>query len=230
MLHADTKTADRDPTRRDDDPIVRGRDAGAVRSGDVDTGVAPPVELREHAAHRQRQLSGARRELARSDVNGAVVEALHGGDRAARDEDELADREVLRLEVQAVVDLDGALPDLEARGHGGDGVALLNRVERAATRRDDEHVAGPDAVVVEVVRECDLIHVDAVLRGDAGQRLAALHGVVRDLRDVGRRDGDRAARSRAHSARCRRDARGRVLARVRCDLREEHRLIARGQL
>src|SRR5439155_27367049 len=117
--------------------------------------------------------------------------------------------------------------DLDAAREARDRVTRLDYAERAAARRDGEDVARTDVVVVEGVRERDLVHVDAVLPGDARQRVAGLHRVVRDLGDVIRGDGHGAARSCDETARCRRDTRRGVLARVRGDLRGDDRLIVR---
>src|SRR5438093_13362700 len=126
VLHADAQTADRHPARCRHDAVIARAQPGAIRGGDVDAGVTPPEELRDHPADGPRTATVPRLlgDLWRRGEN--VASGALGLDKrrqfGAADEDLLTRRALLGLERAAVVGEDDGGVDLEVARDRGDRV------------------------------------------------------------------------------------------------------------
>src|SRR5256885_13880842 len=107
VLDANAQTADRDPACRRHDAVVARAEAGAIRSGNVDAGVAPPEVLRDNTADRPREaavphlLRDLRRR--REDVPSRALGLEERRQLRTAHEDLLTRRALLGLEDAAVV-------------------------------------------------------------------------------------------------------------------------------
>jgi hypothetical protein len=133
----------------------------------------------------------------------------------------LIGREVLGLEVQAVVIHDHGRLDLELLRDAGDRVAILHVIERATTRRDQETLADAErrAFLGDAVGVRQVVELDLILLGDRTE-VVVLHDFVFDDRpNIFRGDRDDAARSGDDTTCGRRHARAAIVG----DARHRHR-------
>src|SRR5205814_4668546 len=130
VLNANPQTADRDPTCRRHDAVVARAEPGAVWRRDIDAGVTPPEELRDHPADRPREAAvpGLLRDLRRrcENVPSWAIGLEERRQFRAAHEDLLTGGALLRLEGAAVIGGDHRSVDLEAAGDRFDGVAVLD--------------------------------------------------------------------------------------------------------
>src|SRR5207253_8183546 len=177
VLHADAQPADRDPAGRGHDAVLGRSDAGAIRGGDVDPGVAPPEVLRDAARDGEREPARDRGGWLwqRPGGHDRPLGLLQGGKLRAAHEDELAGSKMLRLEVETVVRHDHALVDLESRGDGFIRVALRDRVEGTLARRDPQTAVDPQCLrgvgLGDAVREGERLDRDVVEVRDRRERV-----------------------------------------------------------